>query len=125
MANDRHKWPDFVQEFNTKYNETKHSTLGMTPNEAFTTKQKEAMIKTTTQYYKPRPISKVSFVVGDKVRIVNVREKFSKGYEEKWSRQVFEIKKTKPTNPPTYVLMNNEGVELDGGYYAQELMKVT
>ena len=100
MADDRHKWPDFVHEFNAKYNDTKHSTLGMTPNEAFASKQKEALMRNAKRYYKPRPAAKKptpTLKPGDRVRIVNVRSRFAKGYKETWSREVFQVLEVKKT----------------------------
>ncbi len=62
--------------------------------------------------------------VGDKVHLVNVRvrDKFAKGYEEKWSREIFQILEVKPTNPVTYIVGDDDDNKLQGGYYAQELM---
>ena len=125
MADDRHKWPDFVHEFNAKYNDTKHSTLGMTPNEAFASKQKEALMRNAKRYYKPRPAAKKptpTLKPGDRVRIVNVRDRFAKGCEESWSREVFQVLEVKKTNPLTYIVGDDDENRLPGGYYAQELL---
>lgn len=49
------------------------------------------------------------------------RDKFAKGYEERWSREIFNILEVKPTNPVTYIVGDDNGTALQGGYYYEEL----
>ena len=123
MADARHKWTDFIHQFTEKYNETKHSSLGMTPNDAFTTKEKEALEVNLRNYYKVRD-NKPVLKVGDRVRIISKSGKFDKGYVEKWSRVIYNIQKVSPTNPLTYIVADDEGNAWQGRYYAQELQLV-
>lgn len=127
MANPNNKWCDFVQEFVLKYNDTKHKSLGMTPNEAFSSKAKEALTKNLERYYQKRETKKspTVFKVGDRVRIFIKQETFSKGYQEKWSREVYVVSKVHPTNPTTYIVKDSNGNDMIGGYYAQELLRAT
>jgi hypothetical protein len=124
MADPSHKWSDFIQTFSDRYNDTKHSCLGMTPNEAFTSKQKEALEANLKNYYEKRD-EKTALKVGDRVRIVSKGGKFTKGYVEKWSREIYNIREVSPTNPLTYIVADDQGNAWQGRYYAQELQLAT
>lgn len=61
---------------------------------------------------------------GDRVRISKLRQTFEKGYIASWSEELFTISQVKRTQPPTYVIKDDSGEELDGTFYEQELQKV-
>lgn len=67
------------------------------------------------------PIQK--FKVGDSVRISKYRELFSKGYTPNWSNEIFTIDKIQLTNPTTYLLKDETGDSMQGGFYEQELQR--
>lgn len=41
-----------------------------------------------------------------------------------WSNEHFKIRKVKPTNPRTYLLVDEQGNDIEGGFYELELQKV-
>jgi len=68
---------------------------------------------------------KYKFKKGDNVRITSIRTPFAKGYEQKWSREIFVVKNRYPSNPLTYSLKDLRDENIKGKFYEQELQKVT
>ncbi|EGT44476.1 hypothetical protein CAEBREN_31470 [Caenorhabditis brenneri] len=71
-----------------------------------------------------RTLLKRKYKVGDHVRIYAKQGTFDKGYEERWTQEVFVIKQIYPTNPVTYLLMDQNGEEIDGKFYYYEMTRV-
>ncbi|KAL9973401.1 hypothetical protein ACROYT_G019857 [Oculina patagonica] len=96
-----------------EYNNTKHSSIKMTPTEA--SKEKNQGIVYLNLYGDMEPLSaKPKFKVGDKVRISKYKRKvFDKGYTPNWSEEIFIVDKIQYTNPITYKLkdLNNEEIQ--------------
>ena len=69
----------------------------------------------------PRPVPK--FSIGDKVRITKKQTIFNKGYEPRWTEELFEISAIQQTNPITYKIKDLNGEEIQGTFYEQELQK--
>jgi len=62
--------------------------------------------------------------VGDKVRISKYKRKvFDKGYTPNWTEEVFMIDKIQYTNPATFKLKDLNNEEIQGSFYAHELLK--
>lgn len=70
----------------------------------------------------PKP---AKFKVNDLVRISKYREFFSKSYTPNWSNEIFKIVEVKKTNPTTYILADSDGNKIKGGFYSEEINKVT
>ncbi|KAL9970559.1 hypothetical protein ACROYT_G022957 [Oculina patagonica] len=96
-----------------EYNNTKHSSIKMTPTEA--SKEKNQGIVYLNLYGDMEPLSAIpKFKVGDKVRISKYKRKvFDKGYTPNWSEEIFIVDKIQYTNPITYKLkdLNNEEIQ--------------
>ena len=70
--------------------------------------------------------SKKQFLsVGDFVRINKTRKVFKKGYLPSWSKELFTVSKIRNTNPTTFQLTDASGEIIKGGFYYQELQRVT
>jgi hypothetical protein len=67
---------------------------------------------------------KSKFKVGDFVRVSKYRQVFSKSYTPNWSNEIFSIKKVQQTVPRTYLLQDEDGEPILGGFYAHELQTV-
>lgn len=65
-----------------------------------------------------------TFNIGDKVRIVNKKKLFRKGYESGWSEEIFKVTSRLPRHPPVYGLSDLMNEKLSGTFYAKELQKV-
>ncbi|KAL9989303.1 hypothetical protein ACROYT_G003837 [Oculina patagonica] len=106
-----------------EYNNTKHSSIKMTPTEA--SKEKNQGIVYLNLYGDMEPLSaKPKFKVGDKVRISKYKRiVFDKGYSPNWSEEMFVITKIQHTNPITYKIKDLNDEEIKGSFYEPELLK--
>lgn len=50
---------------------------------------------------------------------------FSKGYIPNWTNEVFTVYRVQPTTPTTYLLKDNKGELLQGGFYGHEMLLST
>ena len=104
------------------YNNTKHSSIKMTPVEA--SKKKNEKIVRSNLYGNSIKPDKSKFVVGDYVRISKYKRLvFDKGYTPNWTEEIFVIDKVLPTKPVTYRIVDLMGEEIKGSFYNQELQK--
>ena len=87
---DKDKWIDMLGSVLKKYNNTKHSTTGMEPNEAVKPSNHFEIwlniINKATYNRKYKPIK-----VGDKVRTYVKPKSMKKGHDSSWSSQVYTI----------------------------------
>ena len=116
-------WVDRMPKIVRKYNDTIHSSIGMTPRKAhdggpemeriLLERQHIRKLKNKYKYNNgaldlSRKLSKQLFDVGDRVRIVNPPPKsgdmFKKGYRPRWSEEIFIITRVIPSSdgPFTY-----------------------
>ena len=106
------------------YNNTKHSSIKMSPVEA-SKKKNESKVWSNLYgdliYDKP---GKPKFVIGDKVRISKYkRSLFDKGYTPNWTEEIFVIDGVIPTRPITCSIVDLMGEAIEGTFYEQELQK--
>jgi len=118
-----YKWLPILQQIVSKYNNTKHSTTGFKPDDVSMRNEKK-ILNSAYSHLKTIDPRKAKFTVGDHVRISKYREAFKKGYTPNWSNEIFKIRKVKPTNPRTYLLVDEKGENIEGGFYELELQKV-
>ena len=108
--------PDFVKNYNT----TKHRSIGMKPTEA-------SLKKNEVEVYKklfPEPkaqMLKPKFQVGDQVRITQKRGDFRKGYRPNFTKEIFIISEVLDTQPITYRITAQDGEEIAGSLYPEEM----
>ena len=68
---------------------------------------------------------KIKYRVGDLVRISRAKVAFEKGYEAKWSEEIFQIYRILDwRNPHVYELQDLADEVIDGIFYEQELARV-
>src|SRR5436190_3690312 len=119
-----HKWDDILQDIVRGYNTSFHRTIGMKPSEV--NKKNESLVLSRIKHNAiPRRDLKPSkrFIVNDKVRISKFKHVFNKSYLPNWTNEVFTIYRVQPTIPVTYILKDNKGEILQGGFYGHELQK--
>ena len=126
-------WKQFTVQANTvyldilpkileQYNNTKHSSIKMTPLEASNKKNKGVVYFNLYGDMKQLS-SKPKFKDGDKVRISKYKRKvFDKGYTPNWTEEIFLIDKIQSTNPITYRLKDLNNEEIQGSFYEPELL---
>ena len=114
---------DILTKILEQYNNTKHSSIKMTPVEASKKKNENAV------YYNmygdmEQLSSKPKLKVGDKVRISKYKRKvFDKGYTPNWTEEIFLIDQIQSTNPITYRLKDLNDEKIQGSFYEPELLK--
>ena len=115
---------DKLEDILEDYNNTKHSSIGMTPVQA-SKKSNEKKVYANlyeNELWRKRKLPK--FKVGDKVRITVKKKSFEKGFTPKWTEEVFIVKKVIYTKPVTYKLKDLMEDDVDGSFYEQELQRV-
>mgnify|MGYP001597207249 FL=1 len=122
-ARNSHEWVAIVPELLHAYNNRKHSTLKMTPNEA--TKHPKETQEVWDRVLDKQPIvtGQTKFNVGDWVRISRIKGKFEKGYDQNWSQEIFKVIGVTRKYPPSYKLADYNGEKIKGSFYDQELQK--
>ena len=114
------KYIDVLQDLVKSYNDTKHATLNIAPSEVNEHNSESLFYKL---YEKPqsKPHKGRSLKVGDKVRILEKKKTFNRGYEPNWTEEMFTVYKV---NQNTYSLKDLMGEEIKGRFYPQEVQKV-
>ena len=126
-ANNTYRYIDVLQDMVTHYNNSKHSSIKMTPMQASLPENEaqvylnlyDDVIHDTSEWPKPK------FAVGDKVRITKKKRTFEKGYFPNWTEEIFTISTIQNTSPITYKISDMNGEEITGTFYEQELQKST
>ena len=117
---------DILPKILKQYNNTKHSSIKMTPVKAISKKKNESAVYYI--YYNlygdmKQLSSKPKFKVGDKVRISKYKGKvFDKEYTPYWTEEIFLTDKIQSTNPITYRLKDLNNEEIQGSFYEPELL---
>ena len=107
------------------YNNTKHSSIKMTPVKA--SKKENELTVWKNLYPEHLKIHDINpkFSVGDQVRISKKKKTFEKGYTTRWTEEIFTIVEVKHTRPPTYKIADLNGEEIKGSFYEPELQKTS
>lgn len=117
-----HKWIEILPQLTEAYNQSYHRSIKMRPTDV--SKQNETNVW-LNQYasIEKNPIPK--FKIGDRVRIPKHKTIFTKGYEEKWTDEIFTIHKINTKyKPELYTLKDDNNEIIHGSFYKQELQKV-
>ena len=109
-----HKMDSFVNTMNTRVNRS----IGKSPKNVKNSDFLSIFYKNPIiEYKKPR------FQIGDKVRIFKYDIPFRKDYKSQFTSEIFDIVKIATLKPPTYNLYGEQGDEILGKFYEQELAK--
>ena len=122
--NNTHRYIEVLQDLVDDYNNTKHSTIKMTPVEASRKKNEHIVYRNIyPDSLKIKRPETPKFAVGDRVRISRNKAIFEKGYTTRWTEEVFKISKILNTDPITYKIEDLQGEEQPKAYYEKELQK--
>ena len=114
---------DMLPKLVEQYNNTKHSSIKMTPVEA-SKKKNEGVVYFNLYGDMETLKQKPKFKIDDKVRISKYkRNVFDKGYTPNWTEEVFIVDRVKYTNPITYKLKDLNDEEIKGSFYELELLE--
>ena len=116
------KWLKILPEIVKNYNNTIHSSIGVSPTQA-SEKPELIAIRTTENNYGDVRKEKPKFKVGDRVRIFKWKNKFEKGYKGYFTQEIFEIEEVLNTSPITYKIKDLDDEEIKGKFYSNELQK--
>lgn len=119
-ANSTRKYVNVIDEMVNNYNNTRHSSIKMTPVAA-SDKKNESIVWLNLYGHDPVRKIKLKFKVGNKVRITRKKGIFEKGYTPKWTEEVFTVSQIQYTDPPTYRITDYNDEEIQGTFYEQEL----
>jgi len=119
-----HKYIDVLEDFVAKYNNTRHSSIKMTPVEA---SKKTNAITVYRNLYPDvtRRLMRAKYNIGDKVRIQKKKGLFEKGFTPNWTEEVFTVSKVQRTDPIIYKVTDYNDEEVQGTFYEQELQKIS
>ena len=123
-ANNNTIYWDKLDKLVDDYNNTKHSSVKMTPNKASKKENEEKVFVNLYGdliYWKPK---KPKFSISDKVRISKYKRRvFDKGYTPNWKEEVFIVNNILPTKLVTYEIVDSMGEDIEGSFYEKELQK--
>ena len=116
-----YRYIDVLDDLVKAYNKSKHRTIKMAPVDV-----SDERVLEVWRNMRPKQIKagKPKFRVGDTVRITREKKFFQKGYETKWSEEMFKIKRVVTHIKPVYELEDLNGEVLDGYFYEPELQRV-
>jgi len=117
-----YQWLNLLPNLINQYNNTVHRTIGKKPKDVSLNDQ-QGILKKLVKSRQKTVHARQTFNVGERVRISRVQKVFSKGYWPQWSNEVYTVWKVQPTFPITYILKDDRGEILKGGFYKQELSK--
>lgn len=103
---------DMLPKLVKQYNNTKNSSIKMTPVEA-SNKKNEGTVYFNLYGDMETSKQKPKFKIGDKVRIPKYN----------WTEEVFTVDKIQYTNPITYKLKDLNDEDIQGSFYEPELLK--
>ena len=113
---------DTLDDLVLSYNNSKHRTIQMSPSDV-TTDDELDLLRDMHNIPVPRE-PKLSFRVGDSVRIAMTSRPFKKGYTGQWSEELFVVSEKLRTIPTTYRVKDLVDEQIDGTFYHQELQLV-
>jgi hypothetical protein len=115
---------DVIDKLLTSYNNSVHSTIAMPPSKVNPSNIYSVWKKMNSLRAKI-PQGRVKFKAGDLVRITKEKVKFSKGYEQSFSSEIFQVVIVIQRMPqPVYELSDLQGRPMKGQFYKYELVKV-
>ena len=118
-----HRLKDLVK----TYNNRRHRMINMTPAEAELEENLEDVRKSVKKNYDKVKKRKPRFKIGDKVRVKIKRKTFTRGYQDTFTEEVFQISDVNAVLPRVmYTLseLDDEEKKVEGTFYAEELQRV-
>lgn len=116
------RFVDVLPKLVRAYNRSYHRSIKRAPADVDISNQEDVW---QTLYGQPfTKTVKRKIRIGDRVRISKTRRVFKKGYLPSWTEELFTVSRLRQTTPITYILKDDHGDELIGGFYTEEIQKV-
>jgi Integrase core domain len=112
---------DQLQNIVASYNNSEHSAHNMAPNQV---SQDNSLTVYNRLYGGETEVRKPKYVVGDHVRISKNKTKMEKGYEYRFSEEIYEITNVLAHPVPMYRIKDELGKPIKGKFYEPELSYV-
>jgi len=114
-SNSTNKYIGILGDLVSDYNNTVHSSLGVTPVQASEGVEVKVQPRVT--------VKKTKFEVGNRVSITKKKATFEKGYTPRWTEEVFTICEVQQTSPVAYKIKDRKIELIEGSSYEQELQE--
>jgi len=126
-TNNTKRFVDKISYILETYNNRRHRSIGMTPNEAEDPSNLELLRKNVEKNYDRVKPKNPRYEIGDKVRVQRQKGTFGRGYEDVFTNEVYNISEINETLPvPMYSLTSFDGNEdILARFYGNELQKVS
>jgi len=123
--NNTHRYIEALPKIVDSYNSAIHSSTGLAP-ESITGENSNTLwwsiYKPKGALKKPRPFE---LKIGDYVRIAYSKHKFTRGFDQTWTEEVFKVVgRYRRQNIAQYNLQDLKGESVKGSFYERELQKV-
>ncbi len=123
-ATGKHQWVKYLPQILNEYNHKDiHRTIGMQP--AKVTKKNQLKVFKRMFPLENFKLGKPVFKIGDKVRIFSKKNTFESKFAPNWTIETFLVDKVHYTDPVTYSIKDEEGEQVEGKFYKQELLLTT
>lgn len=125
-----HKYVDVLDNIMHAYNNTYHRTIRMTPQDARSTDTKTIFrnlygFDSMRDYLKHLAKQKEKQSIGESVRIPAHKNKFTKGYSQNFTDEIYNVKAVNTSNKrPVYKLKDYKNKEIPGTFYEEEIQRV-
>ena len=124
--NENKRWIDVLADLTNGYNNSLHSSIKMKPIDVTSEHTRlisQRLFGNRKKHSRSGP--KRSIKIGDLVRASALHRTFKKESDNQWTDEIFVVKTVKRTNPPTYILQDFNGEEIMGGFYYEEIQKIS
>jgi len=116
-----HRWVDVLDKICASYNSTYHTSIKMAPKDVTEQNSADVFRHLYHSAITATP-DRARFKIGDRVHVSGKKLLFEKGYSQNYSKDVYIIKDILTTNPITYTLFDEDGNDIEGSYYFEELV---
>jgi hypothetical protein len=122
VVNNTLKWPSALPKVLEIYNNRKHRTINMAPNEV-TRKNSPLVLQQLIKHRLQKPHSRGRpLKAGTLVRISTIKPRFSKEADQfNWTEELFRIKQVKHGIPRVYLLEDLLSEPIEGTFYREEI----
>ena len=125
-ATNSKNWVSHIDDVMRLYNNRKHRSLGMTPNQV-PQREQEAYDNMYASFKPGMEVpAKDKFPLGTRVRLSKQKATFGRGYEANWSTEEFFIsgRRVMKDGKLMYKVKDSDDEEIKGSFYPEELQRV-
>ncbi len=122
--NTTYDWLSVIDDIADSMNATVHSFTKMAPKDVTVDNERAIYERIYLPIELKREKTPVKFLfrVGDKVRLSNATQRFDKGYQQRFTQEIFVIAVRLPTHPVRYRVKDLNGEMVLGSFYEPEMI---